>query len=72
MLPAPQNDLQGQAPAKDAKDVESGSDTGAGSQDGENPAVGAGHPDRTPAALRDMRKSRVFGALTKARCGAAC
>lgn len=61
--------VQGQTPAKDAaaKDMESGSDTAAGSQDGEVPAVGAGHPERTPGVLRDMRKSRVFGALTKAR-----
>lgn len=58
---------EGQTPAKDAaaKDMESGSDTAAGSQDGEVPAVGAGHPERTPGVLRDMRKSRVFGALTK-------
>lgn len=61
--------MQGQASNKDAtaKDVESGSDTAGGSQDGEKPAMGAGHPERTPGALQDMRKSRVFGALTKAR-----
>ncbi|KAL4422695.1 hypothetical protein ABPG75_008892 [Micractinium tetrahymenae] len=57
---------EGKPAAKDgAKDMESGSDTAGGSQDGEVPAVGAGHPDRTPGMLRDMRKSRVFGALTK-------
>lgn len=27
--------------------------------------MGAGNPDRTPAMLRDMRKSKIYGAMTK-------
>jgi hypothetical protein len=46
--------------------VESGSDNGVETVDGDKPAIGAGHEERTPAALRDMRKSKIFGAASKA------
>lgn len=62
-------------------DVESGSDSGAeaaAATADDVPAVGAGHEERTPQMFKDMRKSRVFGALTKsanygeASCCALC
>lgn len=46
-------------------DMESGSDTAASPEDAEKPAVGAGHSSRTPAMFKDMRKSKLFGAVTK-------
>lgn len=54
-------DVRTEGEAK-AKDMESGSDD---VTDAEKPGIGAGHPERTPGPLHDMRKSRVFGALTK-------
>lgn len=46
-------------------DVESGSDNGNEVAEADKPAIGAGHSSRTPQMLKDMRKSKVFGALTK-------
>jgi sodium-dependent phosphate transporter len=50
--------------AKVASDMESGSDSG--TAEGDAPAVGAGHEERTPHMMRDIRKSRLFGAAAKA------
>ncbi|KAI7842860.1 hypothetical protein COHA_003478 [Chlorella ohadii] len=55
---------------KSVKDTDS--DSGSANAPGTTPTandaegvVGAGHPERTPAPLRDLRKSRIYGALTK-------
>ncbi|PRW33685.1 2,3-bisphosphoglycerate-independent phosphoglycerate mutase isoform B [Chlorella sorokiniana] len=50
---------------------DSDSDSGSANAPGTTPepsaegVVGAGHPERTPAALRDLRKSKIWGAVTK-------
>ena len=49
--------LQAGKSAKDT-DSDSGSANAPGTTDAEG-VVGAGHPERTPAPLRDLRKSRV-------------
>ncbi|KAL4428574.1 hypothetical protein ABPG77_008886 [Micractinium sp. CCAP 211/92] len=51
-----------------AKDVESASPEGSAKNEPlpDTPAVGAGHSSRTPAALKDMRKSKIFGSVSGA------
>lgn len=51
-------DVEAAAAATDGSD---GSEAGAK----DVPAMGAGHPERTPAMLQDLRKSKIYGALSK-------